>query len=612
MFRRRFALSLLAVFTLAACADSAKRSEPEEVDLGGGVIDPADMMPPAPMVDMGMREIDPPSARELSIVGSDEVLTNYGGTVDLQVRYSDRQGGIPNARLQVRMLDETGNDRTATGIEGTGLRSSNAQTNANGQATFTVVTGNRNVTFRVEASDGIADGAPPVYWTVTVAREGSGGLTVRVTYDPTDKRYEFRDFSAAQVSLFDRENCDLLRESASNLQGAYFDLAPIAPFNEVDNGVTQGDLDDGATFSVAAVGKNRDGMPITFGCVDGVRITGGEITNVDVELDDLPLEWKGRFTVVHHFDLTDMLRNTGNETLDRVADVLEVLRLIGDDSGDRGEAIIELFCDLVNLDDSICRIVETIGGSFIDRALDRFLPQQVQDVFTVITDVLNIVSELTVVGEMEFVQSRLDENNMLIGNDNRWQKFRFVWRNGCPMGMDCRREFTIGNLDVERRPIFGVFDATVDRTTVNIAPHGLNFRYGVIILGIAEEWIIPAILGNANMGRVTFAELFASLLPCEDIDDITADGFCEDVLVLALSDILFDLTSRLEFSPDQFRIEGTATAVDEDGDLVVDKLDEGVWAGTLTFGETVIDFNGCFTGCRDAECPPPECMVPME
>ena len=232
--------------------------------------------------------------------------------------------------------------------------------------------------------------------------------------------------------------------------------------------------------------------------------------------------------------------------------------------------------------------------------------------FTIISDVLSIFSELTVVGEIEFVQPQLDENNMLIGNDNRWQKFRFVWRNGCEMGMDCRREFTIGNLDAERRPIFGVFDATVNKTTMTLAPHGLNFRYGVIILGIAEEWLIPAILGNAGGDRVTFADLFATLLPCEDIDSITVDGFCEDVLVLALSDILYDLTSRLEFSPDQFRISGTAEALDEDGDLIVDKLDMGIWRGVLDFGGTAIDFNGCFTGCRDAECPPPDCMIPME
>jgi hypothetical protein len=183
------------------------------------------------------------------------------------------------------------------------------------------------------------------------------------------------------------------------------------------------------------------------------------------------------------------------------------------------------------------------------------------------------------------------------------------------MVQDCNREFTIGNLDSDNRPIAGLFDAqVVESTTLEIAEHGLNFRFGLIALGIAEQWVLPSVVNRP--APVSLRDLLGDLMSdvCLDVDSLVGrPGFCQSVIVNALSAVIIDQLSNLDFSPEQFRITGSATLVDNDLDLRIDQLQNGVWYGTIDTGDVTLSFNGCFTGCRDAECPAPEneCMIPL-
>ncbi len=621
----RLALIYCAL-ALFACADKAASGGDTDAMVGGdmGVL---------PTEDMSVTEPPPNlTARELRIVGDRDRLVFHGQTITLKVEYigtdaMNREVPIPNGNLRARMLDERSNP--VDNAEGSQLRSQRGTTNAQGEAGFELQAGNRDVSFKVEVCVSDCDrpnpnDAAPVRFNVTVAREGAGGLTVRVTYDANMGRYQYRNLQAAHVHLFDRENCDLLRQSAANLQNAYFSLAPIEPFNEVDNSVSVGDLDDGARFSVAAQGLNEMGNAITFGCADGVSISGGEVTSVDIQLTDLPLEFKGTYKVLHKFNLTDLLRSSGNEALGITADVLEILRLLGDESGDRGEAIVDQICDLANVDDGLCRILRTIGGRLIDEAIMRFVPENVQTVFRVISDVLSIFSELTVLGE--FQMNSIGADNRIEGNDNRWQRFRFTWRLDCPMGDDCTRVFPLSDLGHNDRPIFGTFNASLEGPEMYIEPHSVTFRYGLILMGIITNWVVPTFFDlqcdpdpmDNDPNGCGLSALIAAIVPCEDINDFLTgdpqDGLCERVIVESLAEILYDQLARLEFGPEQFTIDGTVNPVDTDGDLVIDRLDMGIWNGNIDAGDLQLEFNGCFEGCRpdpeSNECVPVECEVP--
>ena len=91
-----------------------------------------------------------------------------------------------------------------------------------------------------------------------------------------------------------------------------------------------------------------------------------------------------------------------------------------------------------------------------------------------------------------------------------------------------------------------------------------------------------------------------------DVDNaLNQPGFCENVLISAVSAVIVDQLGRLNFEPDQFRLQGRATLVDENIDLRIDQMIDGQWVGQIDTGDFQLGFNGCFVGCRDMECAAP-------
>ncbi len=605
-----FLVILLGIASIGlGCDDNTKTRTNDTIVVGSRDMD-------VPLDDDNMMDMMIPAtnAKELRVEGMLNRTVFAGQSVDLQVRLLELRGGaevaLANQAITMKLFDRAGTDRTATGVQGTTLQSARVNTNAQGISTFRLFAGDPNVTVRLQAS---AADAAPVTINVAITQPAAGDLKVRVLYDAQAGRYSYLDLPSARVSLFTNRTCDTIIADPTRLSGASFAWPPITPYDDLNNTVTESDFEHDAQYTIAASVYSPSGPAVGFGCIENVTIVGGQETEVTINVVDLPLEFKGVFVTTNRFDLGDLLRSSESDTLSSVADVLDILRLLGSNEPNRGMELIRLLCDITDVDPQACNIASFIGGPLIETVLDNNIPSDVFAVLSVISDVLTIVSEMTVVGEIEFPDSYPDENNML-GGDNRWQRFRFQWRDGC-MAQNCDREFTIGNLDNDNRPIAGLFDAEVVNTqTLEIADHGLNFRFGLIALGIAEQWILPSVVGR--QGPVSLRELLGDLMSdtCRDVDQLVNQmGFCQNVIVNALSAVIIDQLSNLDFSPEQFRINGSATLVDSNTDLRIDTLQDGVWYGSIDTGDVLLRFNGCFTGCRDAECPAPEneCEIPM-
>jgi hypothetical protein len=520
------------------------------------------------------------------------------------------------------MYDSRGQEAGRNGVAGSVLVSANGQTDQRGEATVQLRIGDQEGSFEIEAT---ADGAERrVRWLVDVGRQGEGGLRVTLNYDPANSRYTFRQLRQAEVSLFERENCAQLAQSVTDLFGAFISV-PISPFDSVDNTATVLGLDDRSRFTVVGVAYNAEDNTVAFGCADNIEVIGGRSTPVMLDVRDLPLYFKDRFRMVHSFDLAGLLRMSDNATLQTVAQVLDIVRIIGSDGAERRESLQELLCEIANLDRTICNLLGSVAAGLIDRVLDEVIAVEVPQVYAAlraISDVLTIATDLTIVGEFEFVVETPDtmgfippQNAPEAANANRLQKFRFVWRNGCPPDADCTQEFPIGELQddgmvVDRAaPITGDFQARLVGDELEIMEHSVEIRYALILLGLLEQWVIPAAVGAEP--PFTLAEMLATLLPCDDIDDTLGglDGFCQDVLVDGLSTALREELGRLSFGDDNFTLEGWCTPVDENGDLRIDLLEDGFWTATIGGEE---EFFGCFNGCRGLDCQPQECIVPVE
>lgn len=550
----------------------------------------------------------PNEGRELQLEEPRERIVFHGEVEALRVLYRAADGRpIPDATVRARLIDRLGADRTVPGVDGSTLEAARARTDARGWAVFRVRAGDRGTQFRVEVS---ADGAPAVSWRVNITRDGTGSIRVRVAYDDRTGRYGFDELQRVDVSLFEEpgQRCEALRESAGELRGADLAIA-IEPFGPMSNETTIDDLDEGARFTLTAQVRSTHGPVVAFGCAEGVEVRGGAVTTIDIPATDRPLQSRGRYRVISRFRMSGLMRGSGNPAAETVARVLDALRIIGDQPGERGESVVRLFCEVVDVDAGVCRTVETLGAGLIERAIERFVPAPVLQVLSRVGDAPTILENMTVVGEFELLSDRPGPDGLFHGNDHRWQIFRLVWREGCPQrGAACERAFAVGDLDDARRPIAGRFTAELADGRLHVRPHTVNVPLHLVLLGILERWLIPAIAAEPGpQTPLALGEVLAERMPCEQINDFFGDrtpGICEEVFVDALGDVLPDSIGRFGAEVEAVVLEGDGEALDTDHDLRIDTLANGVWRGTVRYADgSVAPFSGCFRGCRpEMEC----------
>lgn len=596
------------------CDDSVKPGGEPERDGGprlptvdeGLPIDFGPGLPDADTTPMPDAEV-PVEMRRLVIEGDDEVTAFYGADVALQIRYLGADGQPAAGTIKVELINQAGD--TVQDVAGTTVRPSSRAVDAEGRASFTLRAGQADAQFAIEAR---ADLATPVRWTVSVRRNTQGSLAVRAVY-PEPRRYPIAAVPEVRVGLFNG-NCDTVRGTPrSNL---VFAVEPprINPFDGDDTSAI-GALPDGARFAAVALGYNEVGRVLALGCTDDAAVLGGGVNTIRVDLADEPMEYKGTFDVVHDIELTSVLEDQNNPTLATIAQVIEVLDALGAESGERGRLIIGLVCDFAQIDPQDCQILEFFGP-LVDDLIDQVVPQNILDAVGLVGDVARIMTHTTILGQMVFSSSYPDAEGMLPGNESRFNGLRFAWRQGCmfPDRARCTRDFSlIDDAGLPARSIVSQFDAQVlaeDRLA--LGPHTLRMHFGRIAIGILESWLLPEVLGRP--GPVTITELVGELLPCAEINDaITGNpnsGFCEAALATPLAQLVYDALEGLGFGLDVLTFEGEVTVTDENPDLQVDHLVDGVW--NVGFGETedLTPNAGTFSGCRAGECEPPAPEMP--
>jgi hypothetical protein len=594
---------LVGVLFLGACSDDVASKEQVMQTPQGGMDNPLmpnNMMPPPTPVT---------GTRAFQQITPQQVLAPMGQATPLKLRYIANQSQpITGAIITFELYNEQ-RQPAPQGVNGAQLSAQNTQTDVTGEATINLNAGMQSGVMYVKAFDPAQPTVQPIWWNVSIANQNEGGINVTVRYAPGG-RYTYNQFRSAQVALFQNIDCTQLQQAAPSLSGAYLNLNEIMPYNDLDNSVSGTALPDGLRLSVTAIIYNQGGAPVAFGCSAGVLIAGGQSSAVEVVASDLPLAFKGVYTALNRFDLINALQESGDGALSTVGDVFDLLRLLGGSNEELGGGIINQLCGLVDIGDLACDVLRGIAGGTIGDIINTNIPPDVRNVLVVISDVLTIVGDLTIVGEIEFSGNPIMDG-LLPLNDNRWRRMRFQWDQGCDTPGMCDREVTFNQLGSHSRSVAGVFDAQLQTDgTVSILEHNFAISYGSIILGLMEAWIIPLALGDNSGTPVRLEDLLEAYLPCEEISarvGLPSDStVCEDVLVNALGRLLRDQVSRLDFPEGAVIMSGKFVPLDENNDLSVDKLDQGEWLGVINNN---IRFNGCFTACKGMECSGPVCQI---
>ena len=141
------------------------------------------------------------------------------------------------------------------------------------------------------------------------------------------------------------------------------------------------------------------------------------------------------------------------------------------------------------------------------------------------SELVGMIEDLRVLGKIEFYTAYAmpeteggTTRQLIRENETRWEKLRLTWR-----GM--QRDFTLGDLtsnapdaDGRVRVVSAIFDGELVGSNLEILDHNLQINLGLILLGIAEYWILPEIVNL--QAPVSIEEVLAELSPCQRIDDL--------------------------------------------------------------------------------------------
>lgn len=401
------------------------------------------------------------------------------------------------------------------------------------------------------------------------------------------------------------------------------DFNPITPWVQdldgqktvtgIDGTPTFAPLDVAKTYIIFATAEKMDtGHLAASGCADAVHVLSDEHgeTLVTLNMYVLTLNPAGTYDTTNHFDFTDAIPGQAGEVINFVVDIFT----------DPGKIIIDLIKELVSqyvgswVTDIVFGLFEdALAGVVTDWLLNNS-PDFIQDLFVIGQDLIQIVKNVELTSQLKL--SKLTNDFYFQGIQN-WLGINLYWKLGCAKegepdyDPDCgKNEFSLmdlQNTDIPMDMISGQFTgmiANYDRLIID--SHKINLNYGKLVLFVINEMILPAISDYNSL-----EDLLYSIIDCESV----AEGIIGDVLDaigIEKEDVEGACTSVVSFiiSPveelilgltidSKLRINGQCRMLDENDDLMVDVLVEGLWWGHIELGsEEGNEFEGDFTAVR--------------
>lgn len=222
------------------------------------------------VLDGGM---DPPTGppRVIALEGEPTLTLLYGETVPIRARLTEEGRAVADAALRFT-FESNAQDSTLGDLD--------LATDTEGRAETTLQAGEVSAVFRVRVS---AERADPAFLQVAVGNEGFGGLVVTTRYEG-ERAYARRVLNVyADVACDDPDG---FPRSPARTQVLDDPATASATFLTL-----AADL----TYTVVARAEGPTGAPLATACLDGVRLTRDERTEVPLTLVDLSLVPEGGY-----------------------------------------------------------------------------------------------------------------------------------------------------------------------------------------------------------------------------------------------------------------------------------------------------------------------------
>ena len=455
--------------------------------------------------------------------------------------------------------------------------------------------GEVGVTFRANFKSGVtytvklsANGADPVTLQLKVTDKPKGSIKVQIMpQGPIN-------IKNADVRLFPGDyTCGLF--NPVNIPDNVISDKPLLGAIGNERDVQWDDLPEGSRYTIVATAESPDGHLAAAGCVDGVIVIANQTNVVSLKLYMLSLNPAGIYDATNVFDFTNAIPG-------QLGDLARQITLLFNDPG---KFIIEQIKQLVYnwipkwVTDAAFSLFEDQLSSIITDWLLHNSPSWVQDIFTIGQDLTQVVNHLEMQATLKI--SKLSSDYYVQGVED-WTGIVLYWHYGCPKQGDpgydpnCGRfVFSITafqNTEFPMDIIEGRFTGSIlNFNQFDMDNHVIKINYGKLIVFVLDEMILPAISGQHNLTDAilsfinchSIAQAFSNpILDGIGVSEQDLENFCTNSITFVVSPVEQVLGGLALDS--QLRLQGHATLNDDDDDLRVDRITDGVYTGHVESG----------------------------
>lgn len=557
----------------------------------------------------------------------------FNSQYPLKVKLVDGNNNpIAGARIQF--------DLNVGDAAGTTLNANSTQTDSEGYGEVNIRAASTQGVANVVVSAPTDANVSPITFVAAINPKDAASYRVTFTHAGGSQLKNINVFLYASDVTCDAIREDLARERDADpntnpvLSGIVSQLG-IASIDGTLPLVAFAGLANNKAYTVAARARSRanDEVESAFGCQDNnPPITNGNSVEVVVNLlDNLP-RIAGAYDITNTFSITDAICNPdGSGGYDGVLpggvclaiDLIGRLAtdpasfLVGAGSGDTG--LIGLIVDFLPDDGLLGDLKSAINSflsntfiaalgrdalnSYFEEWIDNNAPAWLTDTVDITGDIYKSLKEFKVSGVLRITNEPTPSfdasTNQIIGilaassNGTKpgkqiWEDITVFWTGDCAPGAPaaCReRTFSAGDLGATQSVVEGNFTGTVVPLDDPANPgyglvideHTLTLNYGVLILGIIEQVVLPSIFGqNVTSIEDALNELLKAAVGgddgCDDLGQFIADAvgggdtvkiigktLCENLLQSASDGIRTFLTENLTVSGEDNFLISTPT-----------------------------------------------------
>lgn len=307
----------------------------------------------------------------------------------------------------------------------------------------------------------------------------------------------------------------------------------------------------------------------------------------------LPLSVTGKYKVESQFDIVSGLPGTVGEVVNGFVEMT-------DDPNDPATFLIDLAIEKIS-NNTVKNLVNSLRPG-LDAYLNEFIKNAAPQFVTALVDLGDAFGQITrkfgLLSELEITAGGLDSGS-LVGKHTI---------TGVAFTVDGQRyEYAAADLDLGTIVAENVPVALEGELKVTIGDHTLPVSYGRMILFALNNVIIPQIDPFAS----SLEELLRNFVDCAAVGQTMYDyvgigtpGLYESACltgIAGLSAFVTDQILSLDDTATSLVIHGDAKPRDGNGDRKVEKLENGLWEGKMTFGSiesTLAKPNQKFLGTR--------------